>query len=82
MLFPSELLVVLQCMPLVGRNRRRPYGSFGYHPPSSSSLRGVVYFSDVSQLRGALVEMQGHKLSVGSSRNTGFGQSQQTNHLV
>ncbi len=65
----------------VGR-RHGPYGTLNYHIPSSTSLRGVVYFSDVSQLRSALVEMQGHRLSIGSSRNTGFGQSQQTNNLV
>ncbi len=70
------------CILLCAGRRRRPYSSLSYHPSSSNSLRGVVYFSDVSQLRAALMEMQGHRLSIGSSRNTGFGQSQQTNHLV
>jgi len=51
-------------------------------PSSSGVLSGVVFFSDITQLRAALVELQDYKLTMTSSRNTGFGQAQQNNSLV
>lgn len=48
---------------------------------SSSSQQGVVYFSDVTELRAAAQEMNGFRIVSSLSRNTGFGATQTVSYL-
>ena len=65
------------------RARRNRFTSTFYSGSASSALptSGVVYFSNVTQLRAALKEMHEFRLVSNLSRVTGFGQTQSVSYL-
>ena len=76
---PSLLLPERSRLPPRGRNIQS--GLFGRGFTPALGCCGVVFFSDVTQLRAALKEMQQFRLLSSLSRNTGFGQTQSVSFL-
>ena len=65
------------------RARRHRFTSTFYSggPSSNRPTNGVVYFSNVTQLRAALKEMHDFRLVSNLSRVTGYGQTQSISYL-
>ena len=61
--------------------RRRAAYSFGGGVSSLHPRRGIVHFSDVTQLRAAAKEMKDYRMITTVSRSTGFGQTQSIHYL-